>query len=77
MDDMPWISQNNASWKNIWWSGILKSDAYSNIRWGLLYLPSNWSYNNNEYVSKAQAMPLRPFSNTFAQPDSTWTRLDA
>jgi hypothetical protein len=72
-----WIDRMSGQWRDEqrWW--IRYSDTYNVPSWWMLYLPTSWSYVVNENSRKAEALPLRPFSNTFIQPDGSWTRLDS
>ena len=72
----PWIWRTIAQWTNEPWGWIRYSDAYSGESWWMLYLPTSWSYVVNENSRKAEALPLRPFSNTFIQPTTSRTKLN-
>ena len=71
----PWIKRETGAWwdEPRWW--IRYSDTYSSSSWWMLYLPTSWSYVVNENSRKAEALPLRPFSNTFIQPMVNWTKI--
>jgi hypothetical protein len=73
---LPSIARGNWQWNNWDWWWIIKSDQYDWRRAGLLYIP--WSsYIINENCPKANAYPLRAFSNTFIQPTTSRTKLNS
>ena len=72
----PWISRLSGQWGNEEWGWVRYSDSYNNESWWMLYLPINWWYIVNENSRKAEALPLRPFSNTFIQPTTSRTKLN-
>jgi hypothetical protein len=76
-DIIPGINRDNWKRRNEKRCWITYSDNYNVPSCWMLYLPTNWSYVINENRRKAEALPLRPFSNTFIQPDDSWTRLDS
>ena len=74
---LPTIARATAQWGSEprWW--IRYSDNRNIYSWWMLYLPTSWNYIVDENSRKSEALPLRPFSNTFIQPTTNWTRLDS
>ena len=74
---IPTINRFDWTWNDWDWGWIVYSDAYNTPSAWLLYLPDDWTHVVNENCRKSNAFPQRPFSNTFIQPTTTWTRLDS